>query len=300
MVQEGVSGVVGTQKRKKKPHRQENMEQTLPVEDVHDEQLQEWERKWDAGEPAETAQEYIFRVRLEAQALPDVVEVEKGEEEEGQGWEENGDCGTYMPQLEPVCPCAPPLVPSEQWERQILGDFEDLRLYLDYLKELGVGSKESGHRIAVPALKDEMGWHIVCFGGAGRSVVTHIEAIASDTIQIGEGGLGGEVEEEARELYGDAWLPKYPRGNKPTVEVLLQFDQVLVKKLLAYNAEWLQRALLSKARAAWVYALLARLSKPVSAGVIRILSHLVFSFSTDPATRSHWKLLAWDKHCFGY
>jgi Survival motor neuron (SMN) interacting protein 1 (SIP1) len=58
-------------------------------------------------------------------------------------------------------------------------------------------------------------------------------------------------------------MRSYPEGKAPTVSLLLQFDQVLALKLLHHHAAWLHSKQLSKARAAWIYALLARLTKPV-------------------------------------
>jgi Survival motor neuron (SMN) interacting protein 1 (SIP1) len=60
-------------------------------------------------------------------------------------------------------------------------------------------------------------------------------------------------------------VSSYPEGTAPSVSLLLQFDQVLALKLLHHHAAWLHSKQLSKARAAWIYALLARLTKPVSA-----------------------------------
>jgi Survival motor neuron (SMN) interacting protein 1 (SIP1) len=64
----------------------------------------------------------------------------------------------------------------------------------------------------------------------------------------------------------------YPEGTAPSVSLLLQFDQVLALKLLHHHAAWLHSKQLSKARAAWIYALLARLTKPVRVAVSTVIS----------------------------
>lgn len=47
----------------------------------------------------------------------------------------------YMPVLEPVARCHPSLLPTEEWQREVLAAFVDVRQYLQYWEAEGVGSK---------------------------------------------------------------------------------------------------------------------------------------------------------------
>jgi len=49
----------------------------------------------------------------------------------------------------------------------------------------------------------------------------------------------------------------------PTASLLLQIDQVVTQKLLAYHAEWLEERSLSIARGKWIYSILAKIDKPL-------------------------------------
>eukprot|EP01041_Mallomonas_annulata_P002008 gene2007-3902_t len=66
----------------------------------------------------------------------------------------------------------------------------------------------------------------------------------------------------------------YLEGVSPTPSLLMQFDQVMTQKVLSHHVSWLERKELSVSRAAWIYALLARLEKPLyqdTAAVVRNL-----------------------------
>ncbi|CAH0480849.1 unnamed protein product [Peronospora belbahrii] len=66
-------------------------------------------------------------------------------------------------------------------------------------------------------------------------------------------------------------------ATPPHLRLLLQFDQVLTRRLLDYHATWLsdEVMLLSRARAVWIYALLARLDKHVHAGVAATIRQIL-------------------------
>lgn len=237
------------------------------------------------GEPPDSAEEYLLRVRLEADELPEVTtatNLPPDAEDVAAG---------YVPAVEPVRGCPPALVPDESWEREVLAAFVELRQYLAYWAAQGVGSKEFGARIPVPYLKDELGWHIFHLGNSDigydtppkpDTETTHDEGGGSDSeTEKNEEKKGEKTEktvektpsvtgsEEQPKPWGAEWTAVLCKqgmvggGWPPTVSLLLQFDQVVIRKLLHHHAKWLRGRILSKARAAWIYALLARLSKPL-------------------------------------
>ena len=63
-------------------------------------------------------------------------------------------------------------------------------------------------------------------------------------------------------------------NSQPTTTLLMQFDHVLIQKLLAMHTDWLAGRDMSVARGQWLYGLLARLEKPLyqdAAAVVRQL-----------------------------
>lgn len=85
-----------------------------------------------------------------------------------------------------------------------------------------------------------------------------------DTAAVVVGGAGGNSGSGSQKRpYGKEWLRTHPRGTPPTLKLAIQFDQVLTQKVLAFHAEWLKTNLLSRARAVWIYTLLACLEKPL-------------------------------------
>jgi len=54
-----------------------------------------------------------------------------------------------------------------------------------------------------------------------------------------------------------------PEAVQPSPSLLMQFDQVLTQRVLAHNIRWLKNSRLANRQAVWLYALLARLEKPL-------------------------------------
>eukprot|EP00752_Nemacystus_decipiens_P018241 g16369.t1 len=338
------------------------------------------------GVPPESAEEYLLRVRIESSELPAVVEAHVPEVLKKKQT-------MYMPSTEPVPACPAFLLPSDEWEREVVSTFVDLRQYLRRWKATGGVSVEE--RQPVPALKDGTGWHIFCLGytedeedeevvesevgsfngsmplglpssehhhqqqqqqqslstaaasaraaldprndddaqssfciapvetssrfdkftatlartseaapqeeqesesgaagaegdedknktkpvsaaaTAANSEADFGATVSSPSSPSGtgggaggpEGGRGGEGEggpvEAGKRATGKDWLQTHPHGTPPTMRLAMQFDQVLTQRVLAFHADWLRDNLLSRARAVWIYTLLACLEKPL-------------------------------------
>ncbi|CAN0511900.1 unnamed protein product, partial [Ectocarpus sp. 12 AP-2014] len=83
----------------------------------------------------------------------------------------------YMPSAEPVPACPEYLLPSEEWEREVLSTFVDLRQYMRRWKATAAVSP--AEREPVPALKDSTGWHIFCLGYADQEEDEDEEVVES-------------------------------------------------------------------------------------------------------------------------
>jgi len=133
------------------------MNQSLPVS---------YKVKIDESKPPATAEEYMLRVRLEAERMPVVLRADIPEPESKP--EESFDQTLNHVAL---AECPADYLPTTQWSSSVLKDFVDLRQYMDFWAAHGVGSKDSGRRMPVPAMKDFMGWVIFFFGADGISIV---------------------------------------------------------------------------------------------------------------------------------
>lgn len=200
--------------------------------------------------------------------------------------------------------CDDSYLPDEQWERDILEAFSELRVFIHRQSQLEV-SKE--RKVPVPPMKDEDAWRVFCFGKNFRfedNVATPAdedeEAVKRRKIELsqlfglamssgddaheevdedededdnsdGEGGEIAVVLEDEKTSKQSA-IVEYkewegPENVTPTIPLLLQFDQVMTQRLLAHHVNWMvhngTRAFAHAKQGAWLYALMARLEKPL-------------------------------------
>ena len=159
------------------------MEQALPV----GESAAEARRRWAAGLEPEGPEEYLLHVRFEAEGLPRVLAGSSGGAGPGaKGPPPGGEPAAAVPggimaqvaAATAVERCDPTLLPDEAWQRACLEDFVAARSYLRRWAARGVGGKESGRRVRVPALKDAAGWEDFCFGtGGGEANLPGVELL---------------------------------------------------------------------------------------------------------------------------
>lgn len=205
------------------------MAAVLPVDGVVD--VEAVVRRMQRGEPPADVHEYLWRVRIEAEGIPDVVVAAHVDPRQFDGHQT-----ANMPLLAPLAaPTNPALLPRESWRCALLADFAELRQLIARWQAVGAPESEPSDdeqlRTLVPRMADADGWRSFFFGRA---------------------------------------------ATPPHLRLLLQFDQVLTRRLLAYHAEWLEDTpALSRARAVWIYALLARLDKPVHAVVAATIRQLL-------------------------
>jgi hypothetical protein len=221
-----------------------------------------------------TAEQYLAWVHHEASNLPDVfrVDVDQSLYRDRQT--------KYVPDIEEVSACPDFLLPSQEWEKDVIVAFSELRALL---ARLSLSAESRERKQAVPQMKDEVAWYRFCLGSEiindhdtaverDRSIenseATEIEkrkarlaeemgisfgvSSSSSSADIDHnGGMGGVdgADEGCDELEGDddadAGGPAYPEWNGntnaiPTTTLLLQFDQVLTQRLLGYQVNWLE------------------------------------------------------------
>ncbi|KAJ8598807.1 hypothetical protein CTAYLR_008639, partial [Chrysophaeum taylorii] len=193
----------------------------------------------DGCAPPRSAAEYLLRVRAEADRIPDVMlalgEAERSDADSPTPDESSGHSS-----------CAPPA----PWEESLLADLSTLRVSLGVYGARGIGTKRFP-RIALPRMKDARGWERFCFGEARFSA--------------------------AARVCPDEELPQVPlAGWPPRTRLVLQFDAVMTQAVLAHHVDWLEMApSLDAKHALWLYALLARLDKPMHRDTESVLRRLV-------------------------
>lgn len=102
-----------------------------------------------------TAEQYLSWVRYQANELPDVFTAEVDSSLY------TGRQTKYMPEIEEVLSCPEHLLPSVEWERDVISAFSELRALLTRLS-LSTASRE--RKLVVPQLKDEQAWLKFCLG----------------------------------------------------------------------------------------------------------------------------------------
>jgi gem associated protein 2 len=158
---------------------------------------------------------------------------------------------------------------GRQWEQQTLDGFARLRTYLDECRLSGVGGKESAHhqpRVPVPAMKDQWAWHVFCVGYDDASGNAGGYFQDDDNDDDDETGTTEEDILEKNTKNVDAcWEESLPTaGYTPTVSLLLQLDQVMVRRVLGHLTHYVVTGFaVTGQRAKWIYALLARLECPI-------------------------------------
>lgn len=161
------------------------------------------------------------------------------------------------------------------WVDQTLDTFSRLRLYLEQCKSHGVGGKEA-NRIPVPPLKDRPSWHIFCVG----------PKLGSGFDDSDDNDTAGKLDEN-KEPWEDN-LP--PEGYSPTISLLLQMDQVMIRRVLGNLVYYVREGWSATCpqRAAWIYALLARLEVSCIVVIVVVIEVVVvllfFTSRVSPST----------------
>jgi gem associated protein 2 len=212
------------------------------------------------------------------------------------------------PPTEAHLPCC-----TSEWVDQTLSNFSQLRLYLD---QLGKRKNTTERNQPVPPLKDQTGWHIFCLGQqeARGNVGAYFAQDPDDDSNDDDGddhddedktelkdhtiladnpteaAAAAANEEKQGEEVEEAWRHNLPEnGYAPTTLLMLQLDQVMIRRVLAHLVHYIQEGWhpSSPQRTLWLYALLARLEKPVHRNEAAILYALLQALTLVRASTRH-------------
>lgn len=148
------------------------------------------------------------------------------------------------------CPAAPPgFLPSEEWEKFQVSEFSSIRNQMtQYLAKQKQQGIKIKPSITLPSGDKEKEWSILCFGNPDD---------------------------------------KECSGTPPMLPIILSLNQFMVETLLEYNVQWLEETSFSQQRGQWLYALLAKLEKPLKpemCSLIRTLARLCSTFRANLAS----------------
>jgi gem associated protein 2 len=143
---------------------------------------------------------------------------------------------------------------TKEWVDQTLADFSKLRLYLEHCK--CVNDDRPSQRQPVPPMKDFMAWYTFCIGRRHGFTTGYTEVPSEEILSL-------------RDTPTPAWeimLPSNGNGSTPSVRLLLQMDQVMTRRVLLHLTSYVDHVSGDNRQSGcylWIFALLARLEKPI-------------------------------------
>ena len=160
---------------------------------------------------------------------------------------------------------------TKAWISTTISNFSNLRTNLERehakIKQSSSNNINLIRKIAVPKMKDRASWHIFCLGKdeAYGNVGGYYEEVDGNNGDVDKDAAAQKQQQHlptATSSYNPNLIPSH--GYKPTTSLLLQFDQVLTRKLFHHHVQYLceWKCSLTKQRALWIYALLGNMEKP--------------------------------------
>lgn len=213
------------------------------IDGAHGLSLREVVARMDAGEPPASAEEYLLRVRIEADRLPDVLRDETSAAVSdglqspvtlsiGTTKVEKPDESRSSPAPSDSSPLhQPPPQPSLSWQRRCYACFVECQQYMRRLKALRQAPRDDPSS-RIPSISDATAWRVLTFGDPQKT---------------------GRKDRGAR---------------APTISLLMSLDHRALLLLLSRHVSWLcqdakQASAVSRLRSMWLYALMCCLEKPL-------------------------------------
>lgn len=185
---------------------------------------------------------------------------------------------------------------TDGWIQNSIQNFERLKLFMEDCRSKGIGGKKT-QRIPLPAMKDRDGWHFFCIGKEGLQT--------DDELATGAGSATNDETATEEPKWKASGVPD--NGHQPTIRLLTQMDQVLVRRVVAHLSYFLcqEKVPLTAQLASWLYGLLARLEKPIHRDDASILFGLLKALtlarskaeidpSIGPSNPAESKLARWN------
>jgi Survival motor neuron (SMN) interacting protein 1 (SIP1). len=239
------------------------------------------------------AMEYLAFVRHQAMELPDIFVSKISLENSVQSNDSKSSTSAAQPPIDgsaaardylcsnrldiippPSSFHVPPIRILNNWAEQTLSNFSSLRTYLQACRGEFKKCLRLEDKLPVPPSKDLYAWHIFCLGDEIRNDMEH----KMIHVQIMNNGLNdGDENLSAAEV--DVLLSPYsiPQGgHEPTTRLMCQFDQIIIRKLISHHTRYVAAGcIVTVKRMQWIYAILARLDKPLHRDEASVLMELL-------------------------
>lgn len=193
-------------------------------------------------------------------------------------------------------PYPSPFLPKDimNWVDSVLSDFSHLRLYMERCASLGVGAGRTIKNL--PPMKDKFSWHAFCLGKDESEGNVNNYFDQSDNDDEEESDIEGEDDSmgDSNNVRTSKQIQK--EGHPPTLQLLLQMDQVMTRRVLSHHVYFLQNKWEATAsRMLWIYALLSRIEKPLHRDDLHVLRSLL-----RECCRRRWDLFQDNKPGFNH
>jgi survival of motor neuron protein-interacting protein 1 len=174
--------------------------------------------------------------------------------------------------IPPPSPChVPPVSILKEWADETLSNFSSLRTYLHACRGEFKKFLRTDDKIPVPQSKDIYAWHVFCLGDEIRNDMEHNMI----HVHIHNNNMNDDL--TAVEV--DVLLSPYkiPQGGyEPTTRLMCQFDQIIIRKLISHHTRYVAAGcIVTVKRIKWLYAILARLDKPLHRDEASVLMELL-------------------------
>ncbi|XP_033105648.1 gem-associated protein 2-like [Anneissia japonica] len=193
----------------------------------------------DLSKPPSSAEEYLRRVRLEAQACPDIAvantkpDIFKNKQ-------------TRVISSSSGCIPAPKgFSPSVHWQLKEASNFAILRQKINQQREKLINNVKE-NQPTLPNPDNEGGWCKLCLGEEAHQLLNVKRGIPNASMDASIGSTSGV---------------RY--GIPPLLSMVAAMKQSTVTQVLDFQIGWLQTLGLSPNQGQWLYALLACLQKPL-------------------------------------
>lgn len=233
------------------------------------------------------AMEYLAFVKQQASSLPDIfvstsIQDQKDPEESQKNNSSNfapidGSAAARDYLLSnrlviippPSAAHVPPPCQFAAWREDTLSNFSSLRVYLNACRGELRNKLKQNEKIAVPKSKDLYAWHVFCLGNQVRNDMENkMIHVTMDNLSYDSSAVEIDLE-----------LQKYdiPNGGyAPSTQLMCQFDQIIIRRLLSHHTKYIVAGCeMTVKRMEWIYAILAKLEKPLHRDEAGVLMQLL-------------------------
>jgi len=158
----------------------------------------------------------------------------------------------------------PGCCPCPAWQKDQVKEFSNIRLKLSQHMTLIKASKEQA--VKIPDKRNEALWCHLCFGSNIWKLVEETKEEESDNELV----KGGEVKEVVE-------------GQKPLLSVISCMPNHYVEAVLEFQVSWLRKVGWFSSLGPWLYALLARLEKPLTPDTSSLIRSLALQAARERA-----------------